>query len=231
VSPRYAIYFSPAQTSSWWRFGASWLGRDECSNLLLEQPDSAEISRSELFAITEEPRRYGFHATLKAPFRLHKKLALTDLVTQLGSLAKQFRPVELGPMSAVRMGPFVALTPQSVDDNLSSLAAKCVTELEHFRAPLTEAEMVRRQIETLDERGQFLLKKFGYPHVLERFVLHFTLSGRISPEVADRVFDALKNPLQQLNESAPLVLDRLCLFVEDAPGLPFRRIADISLTP
>jgi len=33
----------------------------------------------------------------------------------------------------------------------------------------------------------------------------------------------------QLNATAPLVLDRLCLFVEPAPGQPFTRIADAVL--
>jgi hypothetical protein len=41
---------------------------------------------------------------------------------------------------------------------------------------------------------------------------------------------AVKNSIDPLNQHAALVLDRLCLFVEDAPGEPFRRIADMELT-
>ena len=28
VRRRYALYFAPAPTSAWWRFGVEWLGRD-----------------------------------------------------------------------------------------------------------------------------------------------------------------------------------------------------------
>jgi putative phosphonate metabolism protein len=229
MSPRYAVYFSPARGSPWWTFGSDWLGRDEFNNLPLVQAEISGISRAELFSLTEEPRRYGFHATLKAPFRLNENFDLNDLMSSLGTLAKQHSPIELGTICAVKVGHFVALAPQMVNVSLTSLAEKCVTELDHLRAPLTELDMARRKIETLDARGQYLLTEYGYPHVLEKFIFHFTLSGRIPPLVADHIINAVIDQLNKLNGTSPLVLDRLCLFVEDSPGQPFRRVADMGL--
>jgi hypothetical protein len=166
---------------------------------------------------------------LKAPFHLQENFELTDLMTRMDALAKQLHPVELGTLSAVKMGQFVALVPQTMNTQLTTLAEKCVTELDDLRAPLTAQEIARRQVDVADERGQFLLQQYGYPRVLERFIFHFTLSARVEPCMADRIVDLLHNPVQHLNESSPLVLDRLCLFVEDAPGQSFRRIADMVL--
>ena len=230
MSPRYAVYFAPGKASPWRTFGAGWLGRDECSNLPLKQADLAGISREELHALTEAPRRYGFHATLKAPFHLQKNTGLNDLLTRLGTLAKQFKPVELGPLSAVHMDQFVALVPQSLNHKIASLATKCVTELDDLRAPLTALEMARRNVDMGDARGQFLLKQYGYPHVLERFIFHFTLSGPVAPPMADHLLQTVMHPLQQLNQSAPLVLDRLCLFEERTHGAPFMLRADMELS-
>jgi len=230
MMPRYAVYFSPAITSPWWAFGAGWLGRNECSNLPLEQAKLEEISSEALYAMTQSPRRYGFHATLKAPFHLKSNFGESDLIEKLVLLSKQLQPVELGSMCAVKMGDFVALVPQAMSTQLNTLAEKCVTEIDDMRAPLTAIEIARRNVDSSDVRGQFLLEKFGYPHVLERFIFHFTLSGRITPQEADSLIKTVMNPVAQLNQNFPLVLDRLCLFVEDSPGAPFRRIVDMALT-
>ena len=40
---------------------------------------------------------------------------------------------------------------------------------------------------------------------------------------------AVAEPVALLNAAAPLVPDWLCLFVETAPGQPFKRIADVEL--
>lgn len=230
MKPRYAVYFSPCPTSLWWAFGASWLGRDECHNTRLVQPDIAHMTPAEFEHTTEEPRRYGFHATLKAPFYLKDNMGLQELKQRLTTLAAQLKPVELGALSAVCMKDFVALVPQTMSVRLSALAEKCVTELDDLRAPLTALEIARRRVDPKDTRGQFLLNNYGYPHVLERFILHFTLSGSVSPQIADHLVRAAMNPIGQLNQSAPLVLDRLCLFVEEEQGRPFTRIADMVLT-
>jgi hypothetical protein len=104
-----------------------------------------------------------------------------------------------------------------------------VTGLDDLRAPLTDIDLARRRIEHLSAREQALLQLYGYPYVLERFRFHLTLSGPVTPLVAQRVQQAVAAPVAQLNDATPLVLDRLCLFVESAPGQPFTRIADAAL--
>ncbi len=229
MTVRYAIYFSPAQHSPWWEFGARWLGRDECSDAPLAQPVTTQFEPAELRAITSEPRRYGFHATLKAPFRLGDVHANGDLMVRMQALAATLKPVALGPLHAVTLGDFVALMPVTPPDELAALAAACVTGFDGFRAPLSVEDVARRRGPHLDSRGRELLQLYGYPYVLERFRFHLTLSGPVQVAIAQRVMQAVSEPLARLNLATPLVLDRLCLFVEPAPGQPFKRIADVEL--
>jgi putative phosphonate metabolism protein len=231
MTARYAIYFSPAQDSPWWAFGAHWLGRDEFGDVPLAQPALTPLLSADLSAITSEPRRYGFHATLKAPFHLNDRHSAEGVLERLRALAATLRPVALGPLHAVTLGNFVALVPALVPEGLQALAAACVKGLDDLRAPLSQAGLARRRIEHLDERECMLLQLFGYPYVLDRFRLHFTLSGPVDPSVAQRIIQVVADPVARLNAVAPLVLDRLCLFVEAAPGRPFRRVADVGLPP
>ncbi len=229
MSARYAIYFSPAKHSPWWNFGAQWLGRDECDDKALAQPVLTQIGLTDLNSITAEPRRYGFHATLKAPFHLRDGFSVDDLAQRVQALASRLRPVSLGPLQLVTLGDFVALTPLTATEELATLAAACVVELDDLRAPLTAEELARRRIEQLSTREQELLRQYGYPYVLERFRLHFTLSGPVPRATALSVMQAVAQPVARLNSSAPLLLDRLCLFVEAAPGEAFKRVADLEL--
>ena len=229
MSARYAIYFSPAKHSPWWNFGAQWLGRDECDDKALAQPVLTQIGLTDLNSITAEPRRYGFHATLKAPFHLRDGFSVDDLAQRVQALASRLRPVSLGPLQLVTLGDFVALTPLTATEELATLAAACVVELDDLRAPLTAEELARRRIEQLSTREQELLRQYGYPYVLERFRLHFTLSGPVPRATALSVMQAVAQPVAGLNNSSPLLLDRLCLFVEAAPGEAFKRVADLEL--
>lgn len=229
MKPRYAIYFAPAPRSPWWEFGTHWLGRDECLDIARTQQAMNDIEPAELHEITAQPRRYGFHATLKAPLSLRGNYSAADLTARLQTLAGTHKPVPLGPMQAAALGDFVALMPTQVPDGLIALAANCLTELDSFRAPLSDADLRRRRVEHLDAREQELLQLFGYPYVLERYRFHLTLTGPLARPTAQRVLQAVAQPVAQLNATAPLVLDRLCLFVEPAPGLPFQRVADMDL--
>lgn len=230
MSARYAIYFSPAKHSAWWAFGAHWLGRDEHDNTSLTPPPVAGISPGEWQALTAEPRRYGFHATLKAPFHLSAGHQEADLVARLGRLAQTLAPVALGSLQLATLDNFVALVPEAAPAGLQSLAAACVTGLDDLRAPLGEADLARRRSAGLDAREAELLALHGYPHVLERFRFHMTLTGPVDAATARRVSQALAGEPARLNAQAPLVLDRLCLFVEQAPGSPFQRVIDLRLS-
>ena len=231
MTARYAVFFAPEWQSPWHSFGSHWLGRDEHHNSKLVQPKMAEIDAATFASLTQEPRRYGFHATLKAPFRLVHGVNEQALMVQLGTLARTLKPILLSPLGVAAPGNFLALVPTTISDDQGAIAAACVTHLDDLRAPLSKAELARRHATPLDSREMQLLDQYGYPYVLERFRLHFTLTGPAEPALIQRVANAVAPQLAQLNADVPLWLDRLCLFVERAPGNMFHRIHDEALLP
>ena len=98
---RYAIYFSPTADEPLTRAAATWLGRDAFTGE--EYPRTAEhgFSAEELDALTADPRRYGFHATLKAPFRLADGTNEAELLTALGDFARKTAPFEIPSVEAL----------------------------------------------------------------------------------------------------------------------------------
>ncbi len=66
---RYALFWAPPRGSALARFGASWLGWDAEAGELVPHPEVPRLPLP-VAEITATPRRYGFHGTLKPPFRL-----------------------------------------------------------------------------------------------------------------------------------------------------------------
>jgi putative phosphonate metabolism protein len=229
MSSRYAIYFAPAKATPWWSLGAHWLGRDEFTNAVLPAPEFLNFPPDERLAMTAEPRRYGFHATLKAPFRLAECLSVSELLERSRALASQLKALPLGPLEAQSLGKFVALVPSQTSPDLTALAAQCVVALDDLRAPISDEDLARRRAAQLDAREQELLNLYGYPYVLERFKFHFSLTGAVDFHSQQLALQAVAAQVDHLNAAAPLVLDRLCVFEEAAPGLQFQRIADMEL--
>jgi hypothetical protein len=229
MTGRYAVYYAPARESPWWEFGATWLGRDEAREMPLLQQPLEGFDAAGMESLTALPRRYGFHATLKAPFRLRLGASPELALNRLQLLAMGLRAVPLGKLVPVYMDGFVALVPATPNPALLSLAAMCVTVLDDLRAPLTQAERDHRLIAPEDSRGRELLELHGYPHVLERFRFHMTLTGPVDTATAGRVVAQVARPVAQLHSLDAPVLDRLCLFFEPEPGAPMRRLADVEL--
>ena len=88
---RYAVYLAPPPTSALWRFGCDVLGRDAATGEPVWGFATAGIDAECWRALTAEPRRYGFHATLKAPFRLAAGLSGDELFNAVGALAEARR--------------------------------------------------------------------------------------------------------------------------------------------
>jgi putative phosphonate metabolism protein len=231
MSGRYAIYFAPVRRSPWWDFGAWWLGRDDAAlppHASHGQTQVPGFSAVEFAALTAVPRRYGFHATLKAPMRL-AEISERQLVERVNALATTLHAVPLGTLVPVQLDGFLALVPAQPIMQLDLLAARCVTELDDLRAPLDDNELARRQPGKLDARQRQLLERWGYPHVLEHFRFHMTVTGPVEAPVAQHLIEHMRLTLAHLNAQQPLVLDRLCVFHEPAPGALLRRIHDAPL--
>jgi hypothetical protein len=227
---RYALYFAPAADSPWWRFGSAWLGRDALAGTAVAQPQLDGIDAATQHAATAAPRRYGFHATLRSPFRLRERAGPAQLAARAGELASRLHAFDAGAIEPGRLGGFVALLAPQAAAPLERLARECVLALDDLRAPLEPGEIARRSA-GLDARGGELLARYGYPYVMERYRFHMTLSGDLEPGLAGRLLAAAAPAIQALNRESPLAIDRLCVFREPRPGADFERLADHLLLP
>lgn len=221
---RYAIYIAPSPDTALWRFGSEVLGYDAANGLALPGFALPGIDSAAWAAQTARPRSYGFHATLKAPFRLANGATPVQLVDALDDFAARRLAFDLGPLTVTSLkhgdGGFVALTPLRPSAELVALEEEVVQGFDHFRAPITAAERAARRPEQLTEREVAHLDRFGYPHVLEDFQFHMTLSGFVpSPDdLADLLAEAMANRIG----TAHLFVDALTVFEQPAPGAAFR---------
>ncbi|WP_045392459.1 DUF1045 domain-containing protein [Falsirhodobacter sp. alg1] len=204
---RYAIYYLPPP-GPLATFGAEWLGWDPVRGVRVAQPMSTD-------ALVAQPRKYGLHATLKAPFRLDG--TQQDLEAAVSELARSLSPVWPGELAVSQIGRFLALVPQGDQAGLNDLAAQVVETLDPFRAPLTDGEIARRHPERLSERQRALLDRWGYPFVMEEFRFHITLTGP-----TDMTADAMV-PMVAPVLPAKFGIHEICLVGEGDDGM-FRLI-------
>lgn len=215
---RYAIYYAPAP-GRFAQAAARWLGWDAQTGRPVQQPDLPDMSLA-LHDLTHNPRRYGFHATLKPPFRLADGLDAGALVAAVEDLATQLAPVVMPGLRLVRHCGFVALVPDVADaaeEELNRLAARVVIDLDGLRAPLTQAEIARRKPHLLTPRQRALLDLYGYPHVLEAFRFHMTLSDGLDDATAAAVLPHAQAHFADVLPR-PFIVDALSVFGEDDEG-------------
>ncbi|MEM8839346.1 MAG: DUF1045 domain-containing protein [Pseudomonadota bacterium] len=217
---RFGLYFIPDPTHPLWKAGAEWLGRDIYSDQLIDQPDVPGLSRERVGVLTVSPRRYGFHATMKAPFRLASECRVEALFSAFESFCDQTTVFDMPDLEVSKLGPFYALVPSKASNALNELAADVVAYFEPFRAPLTEAEIAKRNPERLSDSERANLSDWGYPYVFDDFRFHMTLTEGVEGEDSALVGSFLET---YFNEALarPLLVERLALVVEPSPGAPF----------
>ncbi|RVU35163.1 DUF1045 domain-containing protein [Hwanghaeella grinnelliae] len=225
---RYAIYFAPQAGSALAEFGANWLGWDAEVGQSVTRNPVPGIAAEELDRFTQAPRRYGFHGTLKPPFRLAEGTSFEDLQAAAVQLAHRLSPVDMGRFRMKRLGGFLALVPQEKSVELQGLAARCVTELDHFRAPAPPDETARRRKRGLSPRQDDYLLKWGYPYVLEEFRFHLTLTGSLEESDLARVEDHLAGVLDPILRETVSLSD-LCIFGDPGDGQSCRIVQRISV--
>jgi len=130
--------------TSFYRFGAAVLGYDCYTGSELAMPVGLAIHKTEWRMATREPRRHGFHATLKAPFRLARPRTEADLLADALVLARVCTQIPMFQPAIELFGPFVAVVSGEPNIELHRLAASCVRHFDRFRAPLEAAEVERR---------------------------------------------------------------------------------------
>ena len=177
---RYAVYWAPEAGDPMGAFGAAWLGHDPGTTQARSNRDRLGLSAAMADDLTTEPRRYGLHATLKAPFRLKSGARLAQLADAADALARSITAFAAEPLRLMNLNGFLALCPAQPAPALDALARRCVIDLDHLRAPLTPAERVRRKPQFLTPEQRRLLDTWGYPHVFEHFRFHITLTKRLT---------------------------------------------------
>lgn len=222
--PRYAIYFVPPADSALYRFGTDLIGYDAYTGQLSPFAKGVEADIEGWKPFTTDPRKYGFHATLKAPISLAAGKTEDQLVATMHDFARMPRAIPVIAPIIRNIGHFVAIVPDTPYTDLQALAADCVTAFDDFRAPLTAADRERRNVSALSERQVAYLDRWGYPYVLDEFRFHMTLAGSLPAERRVAITQTLQKRFDALDlKSIPI--DRLALFRQNDATSSFTIIA------
>ena len=166
------------------------------------------------------PRRYGFHATLKAPFRLADGRDERALADALELFCRTRGPTPVGKLALRVLSDFLVLAPME-PGAVAALAADCVRAFDPFRAPSSAEEIERRRPERLTASEKANLDRWGYPYVMEDYRFHLTLTGRLDEggrarfgaEIARTVLPAIAEPVE---------IGDMCLCGQESPETDFR---------
>lgn len=209
--PRVALYYAPPASSAWWREGCEWLGRD---------PENGLENATPAHDVTHAPRRYGWHATLVAPFHPARGVELADVLACARAWASSAPRFEM-PVKADELGRFVALRParSSDDDTLRTLAASALRALDALRARPSRESIERRIVDGMSTRQIELLREWGYPYVFDEYRFHMTLSDSLDDGNARA--SIMSDWTRRIDTLGPLPMHGAALFIEPVPGAPF----------
>lgn len=219
MTARYAIYYAPARRSGLSTRAAAWLGRDAWTGAGVARPALPGLDGLDLDALTADPRIYGFHATLKAPFELAEdqtETALLDAAAEVASRLEAFS----APIAPAALGRFIAFRPTGDTSGVDRLHDACLSGFEPFRAPLSESDLARRRKARLTEEQDARLLRWGYPYVLNDFRFHMTLTGGVADEaLRERLLAALQRYFAR--DIGPHLFDSISVFRQPARDQPF----------
>ena len=217
---RYAVYLVPPRNSPLWNLGCRWLGRDPETQETFAPQDVQGFPVEKLLRVTASPRRYGFHATLKAPFRLADGVDEARLSAEIARLADSVGSFQMHALKVDRLNGFIALLLACPSEALADLERRCVVALDPLRAPMEEAERARRVSASLTPRQRDFLERWGYPYVFDEFRFHMTLTERVDdadagllmPWIVQNFHAALADQSQGLD---------IAMFVQPEPDKEF----------
>jgi putative phosphonate metabolism protein len=216
VNPyRIALYYAPGTDDPLHQRASAWLGRDAFSGAEIPQPAIAGIDIAE---VTVDARGYGFHATLKPPFRVQGDIQAALQAAQ--DFAARTAAFALPPLQITDLDGFLALREAEPCPPLQALADGAVTALDPHRAPATEAEITRRKPDKLSPRQREYLASWGYPYVFAEWRFHMTLTRRLTPAEKAIILPAVTEALGDAPGLTRTVTD-ICIFAQAAPGAPF----------
>jgi putative phosphonate metabolism protein len=226
--PRYAIYYVSAPGSDLDRFGAQLLGYDALGGADLPFPDGIIETVPDWRDLTRDPRKYGFHATLKAPLALAPGKTEAELLAACEIFAGTPRPIPVIHPVVDSISGFVALVPSEPSAELLRLAADCVRDFDQFREPLTPEDRARRNPAALTPRQREHLERWGYPYVMEDFRFHMTLTGRLDAVRREPVLTMLRQRFSAIGLKT-LAIDRIALSRQNDAHSRFRIVTHYLL--
>ena len=217
---RHAAYYAPHPDQLLAELGARWLGRCALSGQRRRTPSFAGLPRATLRLHTAPASRYGWHATMKAPFKARAGLTEAAIAQAFAAFTGSHAAITLPALVLRDLGDFLALVPEQPCAALQSLAFACVRSLHALAQPLSAHELADRRRTPLSPEQDAMLLKWGYPFVGTQFRWHMTLTGSLRAlPAADR---------QRLHAAAlqwfepvlqrPVILDAISWFVEPAAG-------------
>jgi hypothetical protein len=215
---RYAIYYCPAVGSALAEFGRVWLAQTP------HAIDLPGIHSGRMQTLLTAVRRYGWHATIRAPFALAAGVAYADLRDVVVAVAQRFPAVTL-PLQLDRLAGFLALRPSGDSAVIDPLAAACLQALEPLRAPLAE-EVFCKHADGFDAVELDLLARYGYPYVLDHYRFHMSLSAPATEPEEQILRDELMRHAATWSTAR---VDALSICREAAPGADFEQIERIPL--
>jgi len=221
--PRYAIYFVPAPGSDLDIFGGHLLGYDAFTGMDLSFPAGILQMAPNWRDLTEDPRKYGFHATLKAPLSLAPDKTEAELLAACEAFASTPPAIPVITPVVGSISGFVAVIPAEPPAELIRFAADCVSAFDAFRAPLTSEDRARRNPSQLTPRQREQLDRWGYPYVMEDFRFHMTLTGRLDAERHGPILTMLRDSFSAINLKT-LAIDRIAVFRQEDAASRFRII-------
>ena len=223
---RYAIYYVPSQDSLLGQFGHSWFGYGAEAGFVPR--GDFELDDGFLELITQVPKRYGLHATLKAPFSIAEGQTLEGIIENLEKFSSNRKRFSLGQLKYGIHHGFLAL----VSDNnfrINQFASQCVLGFEEFRAPLTMKERTRRLEKPMTDHQRLMLEEHGYPYVLSEFHFHITLTSNLVNDQDQQMLLSVLKPYLDEICSTPTELDSIALVGDPGNGQHFELIKRFPL--
>lgn len=204
---RVAFYYAPEVDDPLWSAGCRWLGRDAELGADIPQPAIPMLA-----AATSTARRYGFHATLVAPFRISTGW---DEVMQAAHMLAARTPAFALPRLVVGLragSPSLLL--EADCPPLLALHQEALAAIHPHRLQLDDADLARRRLPGPDADEEANLLRWGYPHVRERFRFHMTLAAAGTSELLPAAEAHFATAVSQRR-----MVTSVCVFTERAaPG-------------
>ncbi|MCY4302093.1 MAG: DUF1045 domain-containing protein [Aestuariivita sp.] len=216
TTQRYAVFFVPETTDRWANFCTSWLGWDSVTGNSVSHPEISMVGCT-ISALTDVPRRYGLHATLKPPFRLAPEKSERTLEQAIAELTGTLAPICLDSLEITRLNRMLMLTAVGFPSTINHLSARLVMELDCHRAALTDLEFSRHKPDVLTPAQTRNLNEWGYPYVLDEYRFHITLTSKLPRDELSHTELILAKELKP-KLPRPIHINNISLMREDDNG-------------